>query len=208
MFYKLQNNRKNFIVNKKKEKLYDDCITELNFYTPSEQTSFLEKVLLEQGYTPKKQKNTLLLKDKNALLILRFGFDQVNKADVVRAYNEISESQTAYLISESFKTEITEFAERFGRKIVLVNGKELFNYLSNKNCLPPQKYSLLTTRSKRTRLLELFQKTHAKRFFSFGLILLFTSYFSPIKGYYVAFGCVFLIFSLILKMFGKEKLQK
>ena len=59
----------------------------------------------------------------------------------------------------------------------------------------PKKLTLKTFKN-------LIKKEQSKRLFLFGLTLILTSYFVPIKAYYITFGGIFLSLSLICRLYG------
>lgn len=207
VFKKLFDKRAKFLQDRKTEKLYKDVITELNFSTPIEQCLLLEKALIKANYQIKRYKNTIKVVDKNAVIFMRFGFESITKTDVVKIFNQLANKEIACVICESFQKEIIEFCDRFQKRIVLVSAKEFIPFLEKHSSLPNQKYALLIPPKKKVGLAQLILKKRAKNFFFFGIFFLFSSYFSPIKWYYVLFGCVFLILSVIVKLFGKDSIS-
>ena len=132
------------------------------------------------------------------------------KSDVVKAYNLKTNGETAYLLAETFSTDVISFASRF-KGVTLVDGKALFEFLKENQTLPETKFKLDKPKLKFISAIKsLLSRKRAKTFALFGIIFLLSSPFVPIKLYYVIVGAVFLIFSLACLLFGKptQKLDK
>ena len=135
-FYKRQNpKRKGELVKRKEQKELTALMAELNFSDRQQQNSLIEKGLKTAKYSPERRRGVILLKEQSAVILCRFGFTKVSKADVVRAYNLINKEQTAYILAESFDLEVLSFAERFNKKVVLVAGEKIYKFLKFHNCL-------------------------------------------------------------------------
>ncbi len=180
-------------------------MSELNFSTKAEQNEIIENALKKAKVEFDKKRGIILLKDKNALLLCRFSFNKITKADVVRAYNLIGRTQKAYILAENFDPDVASFADRFEKRVILVNGDKVFSFLKDNDALPKEyKYIDFFEKKSKASLRTLLDKKKAKTFFVFGLLFLLFSYISPLKLYYIICGCLFLIYSLILRLFGKE----
>ncbi len=183
----------------------DALMSELNFSDRAEQNAIIENALKKAGLDFERKRGIILVKEKDSLILNRFSFNKVNKADIVRAFNLINKSQTAYVFAQDFDQDTINFAERFDGKVVLVGGNKIYKYLKQLDALPENyKYKQFTERKKKGNLRNLLDRKKAKTFFVFGLMFLLFSYISPLKVYYIVCGCSFLIYSLILKLFGKR----
>lgn len=191
------------------KKAKEIMLTQLKLYTPTEQNDFFQKVILAQGKSVERKKGGLFVKETPFAVFPLFNFDGVKKSEIVRAFNSIKKEQTAYILADDFSLEVKEFAERFDGRIKTVDGEELYKFLSEKNLLPQVKYSF--PEKKKAGLLSLknlLEKKKSKNFLVLGLIFIATSYFMPIKTYYIIWGTAFLIFSLILRLYGKPSANK
>ncbi len=188
--------------NKKRQTL---LISELNFSTTQEQNFIMENALFKAGLTVEKKRGALLLKDKDALILMRFSFNKITKAEIVKAFNLISKRQTVYILAESFDEDIISFAKRFDGRVVLIDGEKVFCYLKEHNAMPLNyKYQCFLEKRKKGSFKNLLDKRKAKTFFIFGMLFLISSYISPLKTYYIVCGCLFLIYSLTLRVLGKD----
>ncbi len=192
-------------IKKQAKKELDELMIELNFSARAEQNAIIEKALKNAGFSVEKKRGVLFLKDKNAIVLCRFSFNKVSKADIVRAYNLINSAQKAYILAQSFEQEITSFAERFDGRVILLGQEKVYKLIKDNDAIPKSyKYKDFAERKVKINLKNLLDRKKAKTFFFFGLLFLLFSYVSPLKLYYIICGCLFLIYSLILKLVGKD----
>lgn len=194
------------LISKKENAKQNAFIEQFNLMPPKKRLSVIEKAIMKNNIQIEHKNGGLYLKDKGVLILVKFGFEQTLKVDVVRAFNLLTKNERAYIISDFFSLDVIDFASRFNERIILVNGNKLYAYLKDCDALPPYTPPILAKEKKKVSLSAILDKKKARSFFAFGIIFLITSYFVPIKLYYVIFGCVFLVFSLILRFFGKNKL--
>ena len=191
------------------KKQLERTISQLNLYTTTEQNDLFERAVKKLGYTTQRKKGLIYILEENCALYLRFGFDGVSKTDIVKAFNAVKSDQLVYVFAEKFSPEVEGFAKRFDGRIITVQAEEAYKFLSENDCLPKEKFSFTQKKNTALEMLKsLFYKKHARRFAIFGSIFLFTSYFTPIKLYYVIFGSLFLSFALLCRLFGKERSVK
>lgn len=182
----------------------EELVNELNFSTRNYRLLVLEKALSKQGLKHERRRGAIVIPEKNAVAFIKFGFDKPTKTDVVKAFNSINKTERAYIISETFEQDIKDFAKRFDGRVLLVDGARLYSYLKEHDSLPETQYSEFLEKKKKGDFRLLLDKRKSKTFFLFGLFFLFMSYFSPIKLYYILFGGAFVIYSIILRAFGKD----
>ena len=204
IYYHLSRQKQNHLKLKKTEKVeYEKLISHLNFSTLEQQVSVVEVAVKKHGLLTEKHQGSLNIKDKFITVFCRFGFDKVSKSDIVRAFNMLSKNHKAFILAETFDQDVIDFAKRFDGRIILVDGKTLYRYLKEHDCMPLPVNAKPEPKNKGD-FKNLLDKRKAKNFLLFGTSFLFLSYFAPIKTYYVVCGCIFLIYSLILRFFGKD----
>lgn len=188
------------------KKAKEIMLTQLKLYTPTEQNDFFQKVILAQGKSVERKKGGLFVKETPFAVFPLFNFDGVKKSEIVRAFNSIKKEQTAYILADDFSLEVKDFAERFDGRIKTVDGEELYKFLSEKDLLPQVKYSFPEKKKLGLSTLKnLLEKKKSKNFLFLGLSFIGFSYFVPLKTYYIICGSAFLIFSLILRLYGKSQ---
>lgn len=198
------NKRKTKIGVYKNEKNFRRAITALNLSDEKTLLSLFDKAFKREGYSTEKKRGGIFIQDKNTTAFFKFGFDPVSKTDVVKCFNNIPKNTKTEIFAEKFSQEVSDFAARFGGKVILTDGEKAYALLEKHGLLPKDSEIITPSAPRRTaNFTRLLDKKRAKNFLAFGLFFIILSYISPIKGYYIAFGTVFLIFALILKLFGK-----
>ena len=186
-------------------KEYENCMNAFLFMDKTEKLNFFYKFICSYDITATKKRGAIYIPKTKQLVFIKLEFEEVNKTDIVRAFNIISKNQTAVIISNKFSSDIIAFASKFDDKIILVNGEEIFSQLKKHNYLPKKVVPISQlAKTKQPFYTNFLNKKRAKNFFAFGLLFLFFGYFVPLKTYYVVCGSVFLIISLCCKIFGKE----
>lgn len=198
--------RKYALLSKAEKDAMEIMVIQLNLCTTTEQTDILEKALKIAGYSPERKRGFIYFPKKNTAIFCKFGFDGVSKTDIVKVFNTIKKDDTAFILSEKFSSDIADFASRFDGRIELISSDKVYKFLSENDCLPQQKFTMHPKSPlKLSALKNLLEKKKAKTHFVLGILFLAISYFVPIKIYYIVFGCIFLIFALICRLFGREK---
>ena len=189
---------------KKEEKIaLEDMITQFDFASASENNEFFAKVFCSLGYEAERRRGGIFFKNKEVAVFVKFSFKMVNKADVVKIFNELRKNDTGYILAESFSPEVKDFILRFNGRLKMVSADIIYKFLKEKQMLPPTKYRFIRNKPKGLKLLKnLLYKEKAKNYLVFGLAFLFMSYFLYYKVYYVVVGAVFLIASLLSRLFG------
>lgn len=207
-FKKLNERKHNFLTSKAQKEARDIMANQLCLYTVTEQTDFFQKAFKKVGFSPERKRGYLYFKDKSVCVFCKFGFDSVTKTDIVKVFNTIKRTDTAYILSESFSNDIITFAKRFDGRIKTADKCKIFDFLAENDCLPQQKFVLKDgCKNERPTIKNLFQKKKAKNHLIFGLAFLTMSYFVSIKTYYVICGSIFLLLALFCRLFGKEELK-
>ncbi len=187
-----------------KEKAFNAVMTKLALSGEKTVAEVFDKAFKAEGYTTEKRRGGIFITQKNSTAFFKFGFDEVTKTDVVKYFNKTGKSQKAEIFSENFSDEVKDFAARFGGKVVLTDGREAFSLLEKHSLLPKCDFTLSKDdKGGKFALKRLLNKKRAVHYLVFGLLFTFLSYFAPIKGYYIAFGAVFLLAALIIRLFGK-----
>lgn len=207
IYLKIKLQRKNKTNIKNNEKfLFEQTISQLCLYTESEQCALFEKALTVKEYKCEKRKNGVVIKNKNAVVFPLFSFDGVTKTDVVRIFNALKSKEIAYILSKDFSPEISDFIQRFDGRIVAVNGETAYEFLKQTETLPCVKFEFQKPKPLTLAAFKnLLSKTKAKNFLVFGLIFLLSSYFVPMKTYYLICGGIFLLLFLFVTLFGETK---
>lgn len=191
---------------KRQEIEKENCIFALSLMTEQEIISLFQSALIKEGVLFEKKNGALIIKAHKCALFFNFSFDGIRKTDVVKAFNHIPKDFKAYILAQSFTSDILSFIDKFGKKIIAVDGTKVYQFLKNNDCLPKSKVDLFDKKPKAVLSFKTFiQRKNAKRYLSFGAVFLFMSSFVSLKLYYVCCGCIFLFLALVSRLYGKTK---
>ena len=189
------------------DKVKNQIIFTLHCLPKTKLVSLFIKAYSNLNVKCEKKKEGIFLTDNKTLVLLRFGYQEVTKADIVKAFNLIKKEQTVQIYSDEFSASVKEFASRFV-SVHLKDSVDTVKLLKDSNVLEQVDCLDVKTQPKKPQFIKnLFNKKRAKTFFGFGIFFLLSSLFVPLKTYYVVSGCVMLIFSLICIFFGNRITQ-
>lgn len=181
--------------------VYSLCLLERN-----KLLDIFERAISSLEVKTLKRKYGIFIEEKNLAIFPIFSFDGITKTDVVKVYNALSSKQKAYILGENISSDVKNFMDRFNGRIEFVNGEKVYDFLKKVNCLPREKLSLKSNGANKLAFFKrLIRKKHSNKFLIFGITLILSSWFVPIKMYYVLCGCAFLMLSLICRLYGQEK---
>ena len=203
---------KTFFNNRKKKQLVsidnktkNQILYSLHFLPKHKLIALFAKAYANLNIVTEKRKDLLYLPDKKTVVIIKFGYVEVSKADVVKAFNLIKKDQSVEIYSDEFSKDVIDFASRFVN-VNLKDGGHTVKLLRDGNCLEDIKPISTITKPKFSTLINnIFNKKRAKTFLGFGIFFLLSSLIAPLKTYYIVWGCLMLIFSLICIFFGSRE---
>lgn len=159
----------------------------------------------DKGYSVIKQRTHLIIPEENTVVFIKFGFEKVKKADVVKAYN-VNGHEKVVIISSEYGDDILNFADRFNGKVILKDVSYAYKLLKETDNLPKITFPYHERKTKLKQTINFFaNKKHAKRFFLFGVGFLFFSSIATIKAYYITLAGACLLYAFYLKLFGKTE---
>ncbi len=178
----------------KKEKL----LRHLCLLGDEKKTEFLRDAFSQITGSPLQKSGKLRLANETELYFLKFRFSPVSEDEVASAARWKSGKQKILLCNE-----IEENAAVLCDKldIRLQTGESVYNALKKAELLPKDYLGEQTAKPKQKRKIW-FSKRNAKGFFTGGILLLLTSLFSPFPYYYLLFGGILLLVSLLIRIFG------
>ena len=205
IFFKFRKTRSDKLnLSKKKNKEIDEVVTTLQFMPNAELKKLFEKGLKNQKLTPVYKRNGFFVPELNLFILLKFGYENTEKADIMRTFNNLNKGETAQIFSESFSDEIINFASRFDNKILLLDKVKTYEFLSGANALPKITKTPIKGNTVKTIVTGFFKKKKATKYLLFGITFLGFSFLTTFKIYYITFGCCLLIFSLLCRLIGTE----
>jgi len=131
---------------------------------------------------------------------IRFGFTPVN-ADEVAAFSRLKTNKEKVLLCSKIEDQAYALAQRLQMRIM--TGNEVYAYLKDNDGLPEKYVGDENAEIKRKRRFELwFSRKNAKPFLVAAALTLFSALISPFPYYYILFGSLFLIASILIRIFG------
>lgn len=208
-FYLLYKNFKKSQVLGDEKNFVNDLLNQLCFNTDKENSLLIESALLNLKINYHKTKNGFLVINNEFLIYPKINFEGLKESDIIRAFNKLTHGQKALIVFFKCRDEVKTFGTKFGGKILLVNAKSVCALLKKGNALPEIKIKLcLPKKSFSKKLKDILTKKRAKNYFFIGLGFLLFSFFIPFKAYYIFFGSITLILSVITYFFNKPETEK
>ena len=187
---------------KKEQRAIDQTINEIQFLPKNEIIRLFERAFKNKNITYERKRNCIVHVENNTVYLFKFGFETVTKADVLRAYNSFRNSKVN-IFSESFASDVKDFSLRFDGKVILTDKRGVYEFLKDANSLPEISSRAPKDNKLKRAVEEFFKMKKARKYLAFGLMCLAFSFVTAYKLYYVVFGGVLLLFSLLCRMFGK-----
>ena len=204
-FLVLQNKNQTKAKNKNQLLEYKNILTRLNFMTHQEVLSFMQGVFLKEYSNCKIYNNFLLLENQKKIVLFKFGYLSVGKADIVKAYNKLPKEFFAEIYADKFDQVVKEFASLFNGKVVLKDGNALFELLVKHQTFPTKQVPDLKEKRKVFSInTNLFSYKKRKTYFLFGICFYLLSFISPIKWYYTLCAFLWIILGMVCLLFGKR----
>ena len=149
-------------------------------------------------------KKGIYVRENDAYVYPFFSFDGVKKDDLSFAYTA-SGGKKAIVLAPAYSAELTLFARTFGDKLRLLSGNEVYALFKKAGMLPhaalPE--NALSKKEKLYALLRtVFTRRRAPKYFLFGITFLLFSFLVPYKLYYILFGTLLTVFSVVCLFFA------
>ena len=179
--------------------------------TPKEEKLKLLNNIISKNFLTILRKNSLsyIKNNMKILVILATHIDSISQNDLINILDQYNTQDICGFeiicneINPNLNTNI------FKNKTVLITNKSklFFDYFQRTNIYPNKEnivlnYNKLTWRD---ILKGFFTPQKAKAYFLYGLLLIFSSIILPYHAYYIVFGSMLLLFSIICKILPKFK---
>lgn len=176
--------------------------------TEEELISFFITLLdkMEVPYTVNKK--GLTLTSNNTCIKFYFTFSKAYEGKIIEFYKNTDEGKNLMVIGRDFSEDVIGLTQRFAGRIKLLDGATLYLTLKRFEVFPKEKLEFKKVKPTLNVPKSLFNKKNAKRYFFYGLLLQFFSFFVYYPVYYVCFGAGMMIFSVICFFFGLQDLPK
>lgn len=195
-------------VKKEKEKREKAALLDSVTFAKDEEKEKVFLSALKKDYpSVKLSRGGYFIPEKNVLVFIEAGYSPLDKAKTVKIFNLLSKDEKAALYYRFKESGADEFAERFNGKIILKSENDLISLIekSDVKLSPP----FLTFPEKRkVAFKETMKKKKAVKYLLLGLTFLGLSFILPLKLYYIIFGGVLCLFSLVTFFFGYSEKEK
>ena len=169
--------------------------------TYEEKISLLERAFA--GLKFKKRQGKILFEcdGKISQIILATHLDCLKQNDLINMLDEhaLNVDKYIFICAEDLTTNTKIFLDK---EIEILNKYKLIELLENANSLPNTERlnKQISKPTFKEILSKLFTQNKAKSYFFCGLILIFSSIILPFHFYYVVFGSMLMLFSIICKL--------
>ena len=191
---------------KKKEKERAEItIFSLSTLSLAKKTALSQKLasFLYENHAFERKCGGYLVKEKNVFLYFDFSPDGISKADIIKVFN-VSGSEKAEIFCLFVKPEVYEFSQKFGGKIKITSGEELYLIIKDADALPKSAEKIAEGFNlKKKKFSFSLSKRNFKRLLFGGAFFLAMSAFVPLKIYYVICGSAFIFLAFLSVIFGK-----
>ena len=147
------------------------------------------------------KENSILLEDKNIEIFPIIKPENITITDIIWAHKQTTKGAKTLIIGVLFNIEILDFINQLNLNITVMETKELYSLLEEKNQLPEIEILPVKNNKKLTLYVKnIFTKKQAKRFLFSGIILTLLSFFSFYPLYYIIFGGLLMTAGVLLRV--------
>ena len=204
VYLKLKNKRLINSLTKKETALKFSVINNLCLLNEKQQIDELKKALIINENTIKSTKNSVTIAD-DYLLKVKFGFYTLTPADVSEVYkkNRLKIKKIA-LFCYKYSDDALKLAQKLG--VTLIDENKTFALFKKANYYPEIKIDFNEEKLSFKQIFNLMLiKKNAKNYLFSAIMIFLLSFLSPLKFYYVIFGCFLTILAILSKFYGQEK---
>jgi hypothetical protein len=192
----LQTRRKNLYLKKSDEAQKEKLMLHLAILSDEQKTKLFAELLSAKRF------GKLKLYTDERFYALRFSLAPVN-ADEVLAYSRLKTGKPKTILCAKIEESAYKLCQKLG--IQVQAGDEVYALFKEKNALPKAYLGEESTEKKYGRRVRLwFSRANAKGFLACAALLLLTALISPFPYYYFVFGGLFLVASVLIRIFGYE----
>ena len=192
----LKSKRKTFFLKKSDEAQKEKLMLHLAFLSDEQKTKLFAELLSAKRF------GKLKLYTDERFYTLRFSLAPVN-ADEVLAYSRLKTGKPKTILCAKIEESAYKLCQKLG--IQVQAGDEAYALFKEKNALPKAYLGEESTEKRYGRRVRLwFSRANAKGFLVCAALLLLTALISPFPYYYFIFGGLFLVASVLIRIFGYE----
>ena len=200
IFALLRFKRKKFFLKKADETLKDKLLFHFALASDNNVTAFFHDFLSKTQTITKKAK--LCLEGEEEIYFLRFHASPVCVDEIFDTARRKSSKRKILLCSKIDEAALS-LCRRFD--IFVKTGADVFILLKENDALPEKFLGEETPEKKGKRRKQLwFSKSNSRHFFIGGAVLLSTSLLTPFPYYYLVFGSLLFLASILVRIFGYD----
>jgi len=167
-----------------------------------ELTAFFKKLLIKMEVPFECNDEIITLKTTNTEIRYYFSFSKSHEGKVIDFYKQTGKGKNLLVVGREFSGEVATLTSRFGGRISLLDGTNLYLTMKRFEVFPEITYELKTEKQRINLPRALLSKKCAKQYFLYGVTLEFFSFFVFFPVYYVCFGALLIIMSIVCLFFG------
>ncbi len=138
---------------------------------------------------------------KNQIIVVIQSSKEIDKSSFIDCIKNCLGTQKEIVVfAHSYSSDTKEFAKMLNKKIVLLDKNNFYLLCKNNKIIFKNNFKNIEKIKLKDIFVNFFDKKHTKGFFFSGFVLIFTSFIIPFQNYYLFFGIILLIFSLICKV--------
>ncbi len=190
---------------KQKDASYiSDFFNYLYFLREKDILNLFQKFLEKENKNFEIKSGALFFKGSNSYLFYSFKPEPLTQTDVLNFYKKATKNSNVYVIACTYKQGTKEFFLQC-ENVKLFTADILFNSLKNAEMLPEIKTKTKEKIKLKQLFFSIYRRENVKKFFFWGVLLCLFSTITYYKIFYATVGSLFLLSSLYLKFFTKEK---
>ena len=197
----IKKNEKTAIEKADREK-YENAMIDLAVTNKTEKLRFFGSLYKKAYGDAKVLKGAVYIPSENRAVFPAFTLSPVGRETVAKAIGKFPAGVT--ILSESFTDEEIRFARKFGDKVSLISGAEVFSLMKKYGVFPERKLFPDETERKTFKFSLSFEKKKAVSFLLFGSFFILFSFIAPVKIYYVISGLALIGLAVFIRLFGKR----
>jgi hypothetical protein len=202
VFMRLKNKRLKEVLSKKESAHRKKIIGQLCFLTKTKQAEEFYKAFLLLEKNPVKLPRGVSVNDEYCVYPL-FTFNPLSPQDIADIKRKDKCLLPITIYADDFDDKTLDFAKSLG--ITLKNATDAYLLFKSANYYPKIEIEFCDQpKNARAIFTNFLSVRHSRSFATSGLSLLFLSFLTPFKIYYVVFGCFLIIFAILSKFYGKK----
>ncbi len=154
------------------------------------------------------EKDYLIIEENKCQTFLLFNYEKTESNKVIDCYKRTKRGYSTVILSNEYTLDALNLVNDLSLRIKLFDLKSVYVALKSQDLLPkitvPKKVNSVSFIDK---MKGVFKKSNGKKALTLGVIIILSARFSFYPIYYIIFGGGLIIFSIILRFWGKKETQ-